>query len=108
MHQPHRCLPAIVPGRKGERVGEVPGGVWVRWQEVEGGPVGWLPFPPGRQGNQRPPHLAGHPGRGGWGGDLQGRCPGEVDHQEFKEEPSEQLADVVVLLRQRTGRRRAG
>lgn len=29
---------SIVPGRKEEGVGEVVSGVWVRWQEVEGGP----------------------------------------------------------------------
>lgn len=58
----------IVPGRKEERVSEVAGRVWVRWQDVQGGSVGWLLFPPGRQGNQRPPHLIGHLGRWGWGG----------------------------------------
>lgn len=36
---------SIVSGRKKEKVGEVARWVWVRWQEVEGGPLRWLLFP---------------------------------------------------------------
>lgn len=57
---------SIVPGRKEERAGEVSGGVWVLWQEEEGGPLGWLLFPLGRL---MPAHLKGHLGGWGWGGE---------------------------------------
>lgn len=57
---------SIVPGRKEERAAGVAGGVWVRWQEVEGVPVGLLLFPLGRQEDQEPSHLLR--GLGRWGG----------------------------------------
>lgn len=57
---------SIVPGRKKERAGEVSGGVWVLWQEEEGGQLGWLLFPPG---TSMPAHFKGHLGGWGWGGE---------------------------------------
>lgn len=97
---------SIVPGRKKERAGEVSGGVWVLWQEEEGGPLGWLLFPLGRS---MPAHLKGH--QGGWGGGGEGGGQGaqvKLAIKNLKGITGAVGRFCFVFLQQRAGTCRAG
>lgn len=91
--QPHRHHLSHCSGKEGGKGGR--GGVWVRWQEVEGGPVGLLLSPQGRREDQEPSRLLRCLVRWGGGGLPVENTPGEMGPREWTEEPFEQLANVV-------------